>query len=150
VTVIFFLTARSPERAVVVIRAKRPFQIFPCPLSDAIKPLSNNVILFAVAAFPFLFPAVMSIIFLLAMSQAEFKKAVTFSKQGGFCLSDTFHRPLPAARPADTKSRKEVNGVQRKNLRTARFLNHIIYRLFAKDTDLLPINSSANCQCCLF
>jgi type II restriction/modification system DNA methylase subunit YeeA len=41
---------------------------------------------------------------------------------------------------ADAKSRKEVNVAQRKNLRIARFLNRIIFCLFAEDTGLLPKN----------
>jgi type II restriction/modification system DNA methylase subunit YeeA len=41
---------------------------------------------------------------------------------------------------ADAKSRKEVNVAQKKNLRIARFLNRIIFCLFAEDTGLLPKN----------
>jgi hypothetical protein len=39
---------------------------------------------------------------------------------------------------ADAKSRKEVNVAQKKNLRIARFLNRIVFCLFAEDTGLLP------------
>jgi hypothetical protein len=39
---------------------------------------------------------------------------------------------------ADAKSRAEVNFAQRKNLRIARFLNRIVFCLFAQDTRLLP------------
>ncbi len=39
---------------------------------------------------------------------------------------------------ADAKSRKEVGVAQRKNLRIARFLNRIVFCLFAEDTGLLP------------
>jgi type II restriction/modification system DNA methylase subunit YeeA len=39
---------------------------------------------------------------------------------------------------ADAKSRKEVNVAQKKNLRIARFLNRIIFCLFAEATGLLP------------
>jgi hypothetical protein len=39
---------------------------------------------------------------------------------------------------ADAKSRAEVNFAQRKNLRIARFLNRIVFCLFAGDTGLLP------------
>lgn len=39
---------------------------------------------------------------------------------------------------ADAKSRAEVNSAQRKNLRIARFLNRIIFCMFAEDTRLLP------------
>ncbi len=41
---------------------------------------------------------------------------------------------------ADAKSRKEVNVAQRKNLRIARFLNRIVFCLFAEYTGLLPKN----------
>ncbi len=41
---------------------------------------------------------------------------------------------------ADAKSRKEVNVAQKKNLRIARFLNRIIFCLFAEYTGLLPKN----------
>jgi type II restriction/modification system DNA methylase subunit YeeA len=41
---------------------------------------------------------------------------------------------------ADAKSRAEVNVAQKKNLRIARFLNRIIFCLFAEDTGLLPKN----------
>src|ERR1035437_4336099 len=41
---------------------------------------------------------------------------------------------------ADAKSRKEVNVAQKKNLRIARFLNRIVFCLFAEDTGLLPKN----------
>src|ERR1035437_6755343 len=41
---------------------------------------------------------------------------------------------------ADAKSRKEVNLAQKKNLRIARFLNRIVFCLFAEDTGLLPKN----------
>src|ERR1035441_4014611 len=40
----------------------------------------------------------------------------------------------------DAKSRKEVNVAQKKNLRIARFLNRIIFCLFAEYTGLLPKN----------
>jgi hypothetical protein len=40
----------------------------------------------------------------------------------------------------DAKSRAEVNVAQKKNLRIARFLNRIIFCLFAEDTGLLPDN----------
>ncbi len=39
---------------------------------------------------------------------------------------------------ADARSRKEVNVAQKKNLRIARFLNRIVFCLFAEDTGLLP------------
>src|SRR6266568_1340971 len=39
---------------------------------------------------------------------------------------------------ADAKSRKETNVAQRKNLRIARFLNRIVFCLFAEDTGPLP------------
>ena len=39
---------------------------------------------------------------------------------------------------ADARSRKDVNVAQRKNLRIARFLNRIVFCLFAEDTGLLP------------
>ncbi len=39
---------------------------------------------------------------------------------------------------ADAKNRKEVNVAQKKNLRIARFLNRIVFCLFAEDTGLLP------------
>jgi type II restriction/modification system DNA methylase subunit YeeA len=39
---------------------------------------------------------------------------------------------------ADARSRAEVNVAQKKNLRIARFLNRIIFCLFAEDTGLLP------------
>ena len=39
---------------------------------------------------------------------------------------------------ADAKSRAEVNFAQRKNLRIARFLNRIVFCLFAEYTRLLP------------
>jgi type II restriction/modification system DNA methylase subunit YeeA len=39
---------------------------------------------------------------------------------------------------ADAKNRKEVGVAQRKNLRIARFLNRIVFCLFAEDTGLLP------------
>ncbi len=39
---------------------------------------------------------------------------------------------------ADAKSRKETHVAQRKNLRIARFLNRIVFCLFAEDTGLLP------------
>ncbi len=39
---------------------------------------------------------------------------------------------------ADARNRKEVNVAQRKNLRIARFLNRIVFCLFAEDTGLLP------------
>src|ERR1017187_1656183 len=41
---------------------------------------------------------------------------------------------------ADARSRKEVNVAQRKKLRIARFLNRIVFCLFAEDTGLLPKN----------
>src|ERR1035437_1785593 len=41
---------------------------------------------------------------------------------------------------ADAKSRKEVNVAQKKNLRIARFLNRIIFCLFAEYTGLVPKN----------
>jgi type II restriction/modification system DNA methylase subunit YeeA len=41
---------------------------------------------------------------------------------------------------ADAKSRAEVNVAQKKNLRIARFLNRIVFCLFAEDTGLLPKN----------
>jgi len=41
---------------------------------------------------------------------------------------------------ADAKTRKELNFATRKNLRIARFLNRIVFCLFAEDTDLLPRN----------
>jgi type II restriction/modification system DNA methylase subunit YeeA len=41
---------------------------------------------------------------------------------------------------ADARSRKEVNVAQKKNLRIARFLNRIIFCLFAEYTGLLPKN----------
>ncbi|HZM02906.1 MAG TPA: DNA methyltransferase [Candidatus Saccharimonadales bacterium] len=40
----------------------------------------------------------------------------------------------------DAKSRAEVSYAQRKNLRIARFLNRIVFCLFAEDTRLLPAN----------
>ena len=40
----------------------------------------------------------------------------------------------------DAKSRREVNVAQRKNLRIARFLNRVVFCLFAEDTGLLPEN----------
>ncbi|HZM01637.1 MAG TPA: DNA methyltransferase [Candidatus Saccharimonadales bacterium] len=40
----------------------------------------------------------------------------------------------------DAQSRAEVNFAQRKNLRIARFLNRIVFCLFAEDTRLLPDN----------
>ena len=40
----------------------------------------------------------------------------------------------------DAKSRAEVNVAQKKNLRIARFLNRIVFCLFAEDTGLLPKN----------
>jgi type II restriction/modification system DNA methylase subunit YeeA len=39
---------------------------------------------------------------------------------------------------SDAKSRAEVNYAQRKNLRIARFLNRIVFCMFAEDTRLLP------------
>src|SRR6267378_3792666 len=39
---------------------------------------------------------------------------------------------------ADAKTRQETNVAQRKNLRFARFLNRIVFFLFAADTGLLP------------
>lgn len=39
---------------------------------------------------------------------------------------------------ADAKNRREVNVAQKKNLRIARFLNRIVFCLFAEDTGLLP------------
>ncbi len=39
---------------------------------------------------------------------------------------------------ADAKTRKELNFAARKNLRIARFLNRIVFCLFAEDTQLLP------------
>ncbi len=39
---------------------------------------------------------------------------------------------------SDAKSRKETHVAQRKNLRIARFLNRIVFCLFAEDTGLLP------------
>ncbi len=39
---------------------------------------------------------------------------------------------------ADARSRAEVNVAQKKNLRIARFLNRIVFCLFAEDTALLP------------
>jgi len=39
---------------------------------------------------------------------------------------------------ADAKNRKEVSVAQKKNLRIARFLNRIVFCLFAEDTGLLP------------
>ncbi len=39
---------------------------------------------------------------------------------------------------ADAKTRAEINVAQRKNLRIARFLNRIVFCLFAEDTGLLP------------
>ena len=39
---------------------------------------------------------------------------------------------------ADARSRAEVNVAQKKNLRIARFLNRIVFCLFAEDTGLLP------------
>jgi type II restriction/modification system DNA methylase subunit YeeA len=41
---------------------------------------------------------------------------------------------------ADAKSHAEVNVAQKKNLRIARFLNRIVFCLFAEDTGLLPKN----------
>ena len=41
---------------------------------------------------------------------------------------------------ADARSRAEVNVAQKKNLRIARFLNRIVFCLFAEDTGLLPKN----------
>jgi type II restriction/modification system DNA methylase subunit YeeA len=41
---------------------------------------------------------------------------------------------------ADAKSRAQVKVAQKKNLRIARFLNRIIFCLFAQDTGLLPRN----------
>jgi hypothetical protein len=41
---------------------------------------------------------------------------------------------------ADAKTRAEMNFAQRKNLRIARFLNRIVFCLFAEDTGLLPGN----------
>jgi type II restriction/modification system DNA methylase subunit YeeA len=41
---------------------------------------------------------------------------------------------------SDAGSRAEMNFAQRKNLRIARFLNRIIFCLFAEDTRLLPAN----------
>ena len=39
---------------------------------------------------------------------------------------------------ADAKTRKELNFAARKNLRIARFLNRIVFCMFAEDTHLLP------------
>ena len=39
---------------------------------------------------------------------------------------------------ADARSRAQINVAQRKNLRIARFLNRIVFCLFAEDTGLLP------------
>jgi type II restriction/modification system DNA methylase subunit YeeA len=41
---------------------------------------------------------------------------------------------------ADAKTRKELNFASRKNLRIARFLNRIVFCMFAEDTHLLPPN----------
>lgn len=41
---------------------------------------------------------------------------------------------------ADAKTRKEVNVGQKKNLRIARFLNRLVFCMFAEDTGLLPKN----------
>ena len=41
---------------------------------------------------------------------------------------------------ADATTRKELNFASRKNLRIARFLNRIVFCLFAEDTQLLPPN----------
>jgi type II restriction/modification system DNA methylase subunit YeeA len=41
---------------------------------------------------------------------------------------------------ADAKSHAEVNVAQKRNLRIARFLNRIVFCLFAQDTRLLPTN----------
>ena len=41
---------------------------------------------------------------------------------------------------ADAKSRKEVNVGQKKNLRIARFINRLVFCMFAEDTGLLPKN----------
>jgi type II restriction/modification system DNA methylase subunit YeeA len=41
---------------------------------------------------------------------------------------------------ADAKSRKEVNVAQKKNLRIARFINRLVFCMFAEDTGLLPKN----------
>jgi type II restriction/modification system DNA methylase subunit YeeA len=43
-----------------------------------------------------------------------------------------------SAELADAKSRAEMNFAQRKNLRIARFLNRIVFCMFAEDTRLLP------------
>jgi len=43
-----------------------------------------------------------------------------------------------SAELADAKTRAEMNFAQRKNLRIARFLNRIVFCLFAEDTSLLP------------
>ncbi len=41
----------------------------------------------------------------------------------------------------DARSRREVNVAQRKNLRIARFLNRVVFCLFAEDTGLLPVGT---------
>jgi len=43
-----------------------------------------------------------------------------------------------SAELADARSRAEMNFAQRKNLRIARFLNRIVFCMFAEDTRLLP------------
>jgi type II restriction/modification system DNA methylase subunit YeeA len=45
-----------------------------------------------------------------------------------------------SAELADAKSRAEMNFAQRKSLRIARFLNRIVFCMFAEDTRLLPAN----------
>ena len=45
---------------------------------------------------------------------------------------------------ADAKSRAAVNYAQRKNLRIARFLNRIVFCMFAEDTRLLPADLFTN------
>ncbi len=45
---------------------------------------------------------------------------------------------------ADAKTRSEVNYAQRKNLRIARFLNRIVFCMFAEDTRLLPADLFTN------
>jgi type II restriction/modification system DNA methylase subunit YeeA len=66
--------------------------------------------------------------------------AVTESLAGRIAEVAKSLQKRASAELADAKSRAEMNFAQRKNLRIARFLNRIVFCMFAEHTRLLPEN----------